>query len=141
MTRVRRHPVSLLAAFLLPLALLVGCGSDGDDNATDPAPAPTSASATPSESMPTESPTSSEPPKGPVCDEVWVDGGKLPGGYQDCYADDKRVKANGRYCEFGKTLVTHQDRFWAVPGGRISEVSGKLLADAGYRDALAKCSG
>lgn len=141
MTRVSRQKVSLLAALLLPLALLAGCGSDdGDDSATDPA-APTSATATPTESTPTESPSASETPRGRICDEVWVADAKLPGGYQSCYQDDRRIKANGRYCEFGKSLITYDGRFWAVPGGPIQEVSGKLLDDADYRDALASCSG
>lgn len=137
MTRVSRQTVSLLAALLLPVALLAGCGGDdGDAAATDPAPAPSSSTATP-----TESPSASETPQGRLCDEVWVAGAKLPGGYQSCYLDDKRVKANGRYCEFGKSLITYDGRFWAVPGGPIHEVPGKLLDDTNYRDALASCSG
>ncbi len=42
---------------------------------------------------------------------MWVDGAKLPGGYQDCYDGDVRVKADGRYCEFGKPLITYDDSF------------------------------
>ena len=72
---------------------------------------------------------------------MWVDGAKLPGGYQDCYDGDKRVKADGRYCEFGKPLVTYDSQFWAVPGGIIYKVEGKLLDDAKYVDSLHKCSG
>ena len=54
------------------------------------------------------------------------EGAKLPGGYQDCYDGDHRVKADGRYCEFGKPLITYENSFWAVPGGAITEVEGKL---------------
>ena len=133
----------LAAALFVLVTLLAGCGDDDGTAATDPGSEPTAsdtASATASES-PTEEPTESESPKAPQCADVWVDGAKLPGGYQDCYEGDVRVKADGRYCEFGKMLVTYDNHFWAVPAGPISEVDGKLLDDAGYRDALHKCSG
>ena len=121
--------------------LLAGCsGDDPDSTATDPAGETSSATASPTESA-TSEPTESEEPKEPQCADVWVDGAKLPGGYQDCYEGDQRVKADGRYCEFGKPLITYDNSFWAVPGGIIHEVEGKLLDDAGYRDSLHKCSG
>ena len=138
------RPARLIGALALALVVLAGCsGDDGDGEATDPAgetSSETSDTASPTESA-TSEPTEAEEPKEPQCADVWVDGGKLPGGYQDCYDGDKRIKANGRYCEFGKPLVTHESRFWAVPGGLIHEVDGKLLDDAKYRDSLMKCSG
>lgn len=127
------------------LTSLTACGADDDEVAADPGNEP-SASAVPTSdgAMPSESATPSEKPaksKKPLCDDVWVDGAKLPGGYQDCYdADGKRIKADGRYCEFGKPLVTYQSNFWAVPGGPIFEVETDLLDDKQYRKSLELCS-
>lgn len=134
--------VGALALVTIASFGMVGCGDDDDSTATDPAAGDTTSAPTesPTESA-TSEPTESEEPKRPQCADVWVADGKLPGGYQDCYDGDKRVKANGRYCEFGKPLITHESRFWAVPGGVIHEVDGKLLDDAKYRDALLKCGG
>lgn len=142
-TRAGLGPVRLLGALALVVAvtLLAGCsGDDPDSTATDPAGETSSATASPMESA-TSEPAESEKPKEPQCADVWVDGAKLPGGYQDCYDGDQRVKADGRYCEFGKPLITYESSFWAVPGGIIHEVEGKLLDDAKYVDSLHKCSG
>jgi hypothetical protein len=137
--RVRRgRPASVLVALAFVLVTLAGCGGDDGDTVSDPGDEPATSEAS---QTATASATKPAKPKGPQCADVWVAGAKLPGGYQDCYDGDRRVKADGRYCEFGKTLVTYADRFWAVPGGPIHEVPGKLLDDAHYRDALAKCSG
>lgn len=146
------RPVGLATAVILALASVTACGTDGDavvsDAGDEPTASavPTSDSATPTESTSTPdesaSATPSEKLKKPQCDSVWVDGAKLPGGYQACFdAEGKRVKADGRYCEFGKPLVTYQSQFWAVPGGPIFEVDGALLDDDHYRDSLKKCSG
>jgi len=134
--------VRLVGALAFVSIALVGCGGDDDSTATDPVAGDTTSAptASPTESA-TSEPTEVEEPKEPQCADVWVVDGKLPGGYQDCYDGDKRVKANGRYCEFGKPLVTYESRFWGVPGGVIHEVDGKLLDDAKYRDALLKCGG
>ena len=143
MTTVLARVVGALALVVVTLA---GCGGDeGEGTATDPAAQTSSASVAPTESTSeasaSEDPEEPKEPKEPQCAEVWVDGAKLPGGYQDCYDADKRVKADGRYCEFGRPLVTYAGRFWAVPGGLIHEVDGKLLDDAKYRDSLRKCGG
>jgi len=137
---------SRLVVLAFVLVALSGCGGDDGSTVTDPGSDPstteTTTQATPSASeSATATPSESEKPKGPRCADVWVDGAKLPGGYQDCYDGDQRVKADGRYCEFGKMLITHDNRFWAVPAGPIHEVPAKLLDDAGYRDALRKCGG
>ena len=116
-------------ALALPLALATACGSDSD-TATDKSPtsaAPTSASGRPDPS--------------PQCDTVWVAGESLPGGYQGCYEGTKLVKASGRYCEFGKPLMTYDERFYAVSHGRIIEAKQSFAKDARYQDTLAKCSG
>ncbi|MGI8646532.1 MAG: hypothetical protein ACR2JD_09475 [Nocardioides sp.] len=137
---------SRLVVLAFVLVALAGCGGDDGSTVTDPGSDPstteTTTEATPSASdSATASPSESATPKGPQCADMWVDEAKLPGGYQDCYDGDQRVKADGRYCEFGKKLITYDNRFWAVPAGPIHEVSGKLLDDVDYRDALMKCGG
>ena len=140
----RRHRLRSLGALALVAVIglgAAGCSGDGDNTATDPAAGDTSSEPTAS---PTESATSEpteEAPKEPQCTDVWVAGAKLKGGYDGCYDGDKRIKPDGRYCEFGKPLIVHDMRFWAVPGGVVHEVEGKLLDDAKYRDALMKCGG
>lgn len=134
----RSRTAALIAPLVLCAGLLVGCGGDdGDQVATDPG---TTTSASPSASDP-PSGSPSAGGQGPDCATTWVAGGTLPRGYQECDRDGERVKADGRYCEFGKPLITYDDRFWAVPGGRIGESEGRLLDDAAYKDALRKCSG
>ena len=111
-TRAPRVRGVLAAALFVLVTLLAGCGDDDGTTATDPGSEPTvsdTASATASD-VADESPTESETPKAPQCADVWVDGAKLPGGYQDCYDGDARVKADGRYCEFGKMLITYDDQ-------------------------------
>ncbi|GGO77719.1 hypothetical protein [Nocardioides deserti] len=140
----RSRTAALIAPLVLSAGLLAGCGGDGGDEVASDRAATSSASseATPSgDASATASSSPSAGAGGPDCAEVWVAGGTLPGGYQECYEDGERVKANGRYCEFGKPLITYGDRFWAVPGGRIGESRGALLDDAAYEDALRKCSG
>ncbi|NHC24645.1 hypothetical protein G6553_15885 [Nocardioides sp. IC4_145] len=145
----RSRTAALIAPLVLSAGLLAGCGGDdGDQVAADPAAASSGSSAS-SEATPSgdasasasASTSASAGTEGPDCAEVWVAGGTLPRGYQECYEGGERVKANGRYCEFGKPLITYGDRFWAVPGGRIGESRGALLDDAAYEDALRKCGG
>ncbi|MBC9733375.1 hypothetical protein [Nocardioides marmotae] len=140
-----RLRTALLAPMVLTGALLAGCGEDEGTTVSDPA-----ASASPSASG-SESPTpsgdvatgsaSGGPVEGPDCAEVWVAGETLPNGYQGCVAEGRLVKADGRYCEFGKPLITYDDRWWAVPGGRIGEAEGPLVRDRDYRAVLRKCGG
>lgn len=136
MTRLR---TALLAPLVLTGALLAGCGDDGGTTATDPAagseaPAPTSSDSS-------ATPSASPAPEGPDCASVWVTGETLPGGYRGCVEDGRLVKPDGRYCEFGKPLITFDDRWWSVPGGRIGEAEGPLRRDRAYRDALRSCGG
>jgi hypothetical protein len=142
-SRTAARTATLVAPLVLSAGLLAGCsGDDGDEVATDPA-ASSSAAAPSGDASASATPSTSPSAgaDGPDCAEVWVAGGTLPRGYQECYEDGERVKANGRYCEFGKPLITYGDRFWAVPGGRIGESEGALLDDAAYEDALRKCGG
>lgn len=140
----RSRTAALIAPLVLSAGLLAGCGGDdGDEVATDPAATSSASSEAPPSGDASASASSSPAADagGPDCAEVWVAGGTLPRGYQECYEGDERVQANGRYCEFGKPLITYGDRFWAVPGGRIGESRGALLEDAAYEDALRKCGG
>lgn len=116
-------------ALALPLALVTACGNDST-TATDKSPTKAPASS-----------TSSRPDPSPQCDSVWKAGATLPGGYQGCYEGTKQVKASGRYCEFGKPLITYDERFYAVSHGRIIEAKQSFAKDARYQDTLAKCSG
>ena len=119
----------MLVALALPLALVTACGDDSN-TATDTSP-----------TTPGATSTSNRPDPSPQCDTVWVAGKSLQGGYQGCYEGTKLVKASGRYCEFGKPLFTYDERFYAVPRGRIIEATKPFAQDARYQDTLAKCSG
>jgi hypothetical protein len=143
--RIRAAAVS--AALLLALA---GCGSDGSGStAADPAGESSSTSSTPTPSEGAATPTSTgtagpgtdEPVVLPACGEVWVAGAKLPRGYEGCVDGSDTVPADGRYCEFGKQLLTFGDAFYAVAGGPVQATGGPLLKSARYRDALEKCGG
>ncbi len=147
----------LLAALALPLALtgLAACGDDGDsatepsgasagESAGDPAssdspePGPTDDA---SESASTEPSETADPAADwPECGATWADEQKLPRGYRGCREGDQAVKAESRYCSFGRPLVTYDDRFWAVPTGVIHEASGSLEKDPAYRSDLKSCT-
>ena len=88
---MNRMMAALLASFVLVLS---ACGTDsGDETATDDASSPASQDAPSESATPSETPTddaetteTSEPstPDGPACDDVWTDGGRIPGRYQGC---------------------------------------------------------
>jgi len=132
-----------LVAVLLPFALLSACGDDSgsaaaDPPATDVTSTTTSEAPTPSQ---TESATPSEEPKQPQCADIWVEGKKLPWGYEGCYDGDRRVKPNGRYCEIGKPLITYRDNWYATPGGPVNKTEGPLEKDPDYQSAIKACGG
>ena len=138
----------VIAALAIPMALLSACGDDNGD-ATDPgsssdssndaseSPAETPTGATEEPSVePTEDPSADWP----KCATTWRDGSRLPRAYQGCREGDTGVKADSRFCSFGRPLVTYADRFYAVPTGVIHETSGPLKKDRGYQSALASCT-
>ena len=135
-----------LAALLLPLALLSACGDDSGPAATDPVGSDSTTAtdtASPTESG-TPSDTSSpevDEPKKPQCDDIWVEGKNLPWGYEQCYDGDRRVKANGRYCEIGKPLITYRDNWYATPGGPVNMTDGPLAEDPDYQKSIKACGG
>jgi hypothetical protein len=100
--------------------------------------ASTSSSPTTSDS---ESATPTDEPKKPQCADIWVEGKKLPWGYEGCYDGDRRVKANGRYCEIGKPLITYKNNWYATPGGPVNETDGPLAQDPDYQSAVKACGG
>jgi hypothetical protein len=132
---------------MLVAAALSACGDD-DGQATD---AGSSSAATDTPTGPsddasddvTDSPSSSGAPSGdatglPACDEVWVDGARLPGRYRGCTTDGAVVKPEVHRCSSGQRLVTHADTFWAVAGAKIHETDG-LKSDAAFKEAKLAC--
>ncbi len=121
-----------LPSLLLPLVLaaaLAGCSEDPD-------------AATGATDEPSASESSDQPGDLPRCEDVWVDGETLPGGYRGCVDGDTMVDPQGRPCSFGKPLLTHEDRFWSVRDGRITATDeARLLDDPRYRQVLETCTG
>jgi hypothetical protein len=135
-----------VAAGVCFLAVLSGgCGDDSTGTqGIDPSPsAVASSDAASGSATPTSTPSSTAPstPDWPECDEVWVDGQKLPGVYRGCLRDGQPVKAQKQFCEFGKPLVTFANKFWAVPDGPVHEVATTLAKDPGWHKALRQCGG
>lgn len=120
-----------LVVLLVPLALTVACGDDAGVTADDPGPGSSSAPVSPSES--------DTGPVLPDCADVWVDGATLPGRYAGCEVDGVRVKATRRFCEFGRPLITYDDRFYAVTTGLIHGTDGPLKQDQGFQRAMSSC--
>jgi len=145
-----RNRAAAAATLLTVLVALAGCGSE---DSTSTASDPTGSSASPdvSGAAPTTSPSPASEPATtgasdmpvalPACADVWVAGGTVPRGYEGCLDGNETVAADGRYCEFGKPLLTFQRSFYAVPGGPVQTIDQPMLKDPRYRDALRKCGG
>jgi len=131
-----------LVALLLPLGLLSACGDGSDSAAADPVGSESStATDTPTPTEPTaeatDSPTTT--PAWPACSEVWVADAKLPFRYKGCLEGDQAVEADHLSCSSGQRIVRHDDRFFAVAGGKIYEVPGPLDKDKQYLDMVHTC--
>lgn len=127
---MRRGSLSVLAC-LLGL-WLGGCGGDAEG--------PAQATESPAESAPASDSSSSTPvPDGPACDEVWVDGADLPGGYRGCVDDDTWVKAATTRCDSGQVLVTYDDRYYGAKGAVVNDVGSPLDDSDQYQRALRSC--
>ena len=115
------------AAAAVSVALVVAaCGADtgrSDDS---------------SASEPSASSTSSEAAGLPECSEVWVDGQDLPLDYEACSEDGRAVKPVSRMCGFGRPMVEHDGRFYAMPGNRINDM-GDLSTSKQYKQAKRAC--
>jgi hypothetical protein len=147
-----RSLATVAPVLVLVGGLALGCGSDsgGPSAADDPTasssslPAPSdsaSVSASPSES--TAGPgdgSSSAPPDWPACGRVWVADADLPDPYAGCLRGGEPVAAAALRCSAGVRLVTYDDRFWGVPGHRISEADGSLRHDSEFRQTRATCT-
>ncbi len=134
----------MLAALVLPLALLSACGDDSDSSATDPADSGTSSPAvtdSPSTTDPSESSSDAtpEPRDWPACESVWVEGGKIPVRYHGCLDGTDEVAADNLSCSSGQRIVRYQDRFYGVAGGTIYQTSGPLEKDKQYLKMVRTC--
>lgn len=129
----------LLSAALLPVLLLAGACGDDEPGPTAAADASTTGSPTTGPTGPTTGSTGSTDAL-PDCAEVWVADARLPRGYAACADAGEAVRPERLHCEFGKPLLTHADRFWAVPGGTVHRSHGPLGEDPDYRAALASCT-
>lgn len=138
-----------IAAGTLCAGLVAGCGSDdggGADLASDsgsptvspePSEEPTEPAEEPSEE-PSETPA---PASWPACSDVWVAGADLPQPYDGCAdAAGLAVPAQAIRCSMGAVLITYDDRFWGVPGHKISQAEGRLAKEPAFEQARATCT-
>ena len=136
----------LLAAVLPVLLLATACGSDDPVRTAEDPPSSEEPSeepsGEPSESLPepTSVGTSGTVSELPDCATVWVAGQDLPRPYRGCVEDGAEVRPDSVFCSFGRPLVTHADRFWALPGAEVHGTAGPLEQDRGYRRALRSCT-
>lgn len=135
-----RVPLAL-GASVLSVALLGGCGSDGDTAADDTSSESPSGSPSVAESESTDASESATGGGFPDCGEVWRVGRTLPEDYLGCVEGTTPFDLDGIECESGQFIVKHDDRFWAVAGGRIAKADSTLLKDPDYKDDLATCRG
>jgi len=111
-------------AAVLALGVLAGCGSDSEGSAA---------------AAPSETPTTHATDL-PFCSDVWVADKRLPTSYKGCETDGQAVKPDRRMCSSGQTIVTYDNRFYAVLGGPVQETES-LRTDKDFRRTLAVCQG
>ena len=132
----------LLAAFCVPVlsvALLAGCGSDDSDGSDGTADDPVSD--TPSASSPASTDTAAAVPPLPACADVWRAEAVLPDPYEGCLEGDRAMPAASFECSSGQLIVTYDDTYWAVAGGKIQQAKGALLKDPNYKKQFTACRG
>ncbi|MGL5808734.1 MAG: hypothetical protein ACRCYQ_02175 [Nocardioides sp.] len=125
----------------LALSGLAGCGDSeaGDAVARDTTqerpvadgPSPSDPADTPAEDVDTGS--------WPSCERIWVAGNRLPQEYAGCLDDRTPIPADLVNCSQGGLLVTYDDRFYALTGGPVNQVSARLAEDRQFTNARAAC--
>lgn len=127
-----------VALSTLVLVALAGCGEEAAEpeatRATPSATATTSPGAEPSGSA-------SADPDAPSCDEVWVEGARIPPGYAGCNSAEGFVAKDALSCSSGQYLARHDDRWFGVLGGKVRVAKSTLDDDDRYRASVAKCRG
>ena len=118
--------------------VLGGCGSESAD--PDSAAEPTTSQS--QSTAPDSDETDSGETEGeyPECSDVWVDGVDLPLKYSGCLEDGEIIKPKKRMCGFGRPMVTHDGRFYAMPGNRINDM-GDLRTSEQFKQAKQACLG
>jgi hypothetical protein len=71
----------------------------------------------------------------PACNNVWRTGQTLARNYNGCSKGDTVVPPVFIDCTDRSSLVTYDERFYAVTGKEITRITGKMTADPGYRAA------
>jgi hypothetical protein len=138
--RARRRATKL-ASGAVSAALLLVLAACGDDTSDPDATEDPSASGSPSASASATPGGATPDPDAPACDEVWVEGARIPRGYAGCNADEGYVEADRLSCSSGQVLVRHEDLYFGVVGGKVRVAKSTLDDDAGYRASVAKCRG
>ncbi|WP_181312346.1 hypothetical protein [Nocardioides campestrisoli] len=131
---LRQTGAVVLTTLLLGLAACGDDAGDGDGGSAAEGSPSVSVSPTPSESVVAD-------PDAPACDEVWVAGKRIPGGYDGCQGEDGFVPADTLSCSSGQVLVRYDDRFYGVRGGKAKVTESTLADDDRYRDSVARCRG
>lgn len=134
---------ALLCAVVLGTSVLGACGTEqGEEQASESSSTESSTTESPSET-PTQSQAPTEPATDPanglpVCADVWVDGLDLPKDYTACSEDGTAVKPEKKMCGFGRPMIIHDDRYYALRGNRVNDI-GDTATSEQFQSALAAC--
>ncbi len=139
--RTTRAPV-IAGSLILVLGLSLSACGEKDSESDNPVAKDSSSSATTTPSTePTEAPSETVEPEGPLCADVWVAGSVLPGRYNGCLDEEqaKFVQAITYRCSSGQKLVTFRRNFYAVPGEVVNETTTPLARDPKFKKVMAIC--
>ena len=77
----------------------------------------------------------------PSCDETWVVGETLPADYDGCVITGNEVQVfSPGECPSGAQYATYEDRYYAVPGEAVQEVtSGDMFSDPDFTEFTESC--
>lgn len=123
--------VGVLLLCSLLAVWLGGCGSETPDDSV----------AGESTGTPESDDSTSESggPDGPSCEETWVAGQAIPGGYEGCVDGDTWVAAEATRCESGQVLIVFGDRYYGAKGAVVNDVGTPLDDSDQYRRAVRSC--